>query len=475
MKSQNLLVIPILLVCFGLSPQTQAVVPAPDGGYPGGNTAEGQNALLSLTSGTYNTAIGLLSLRSDTSGSYNTGVGAGALFVNNTGNENTATGFGALLSNTTGIENTANGAFALFSNTTANFNTATGSAALLSNTTGGLNTAIGSEALTSNTIGDSNTATGSNALNDNTAGHLNTAIGLAALAINTVGNRNTAAGALALFNTTADENTAVGYHALQLHNDATGNTAVGSFALEHSTGRNNTADGFGALAGNTSGSNNVALGNNAGGNLTTGDNNIDIGNNVIGMAGEADTIRIGNTNITDTYIRGISGATVAGGAAVFVDSNGHLGALTSSARFKDEIKPMGNASETILALRPVSFRYKKQIDPQGIPEFGLIAEEVEKVNPGLITRDPEGKPYTVRYEQINAMLLNEFLKEHRIVQELQATVQKQEAIIAQQQKSFQSEFVAQEKRLETVTDGLERLSAQLELTKSRSQTALNNP
>ena len=214
--------------------------------------------------------------------------------------------------------------------------------------------------------------------------------------------------------------------------------------------------GEGALASNTTGSNNTALGLRAGSNLTTGDNNIDIGVGVDGMAGESNTIRIGNGGITNTFIRGISGATAAGGAAVFVASNGHLGTTTSSARFKDEIKPMGNSSEAILALRPVSFRYKKDIDPQGIPEFGLVAEEVEKVNPALVIRDPEGRPYTVRYEQVNAMLLNEFLKEHRTVSELKATV-------AQQQK-----------QLEALTAGLQKVSAQLELNKAAPQTVLND-
>jgi hypothetical protein len=214
--------------------------------------------------------------------------------------------------------------------------------------------------------------------------------------------------------------------------------------------------GNGALARNTTGSHNTALGWSAGENLATGDENINIGFGVSGVPGESNTIRIGTSIITATFIRGISGATVPGGAAVFVNSSGHLGTLISSARFKDEIKPMGNASEAILALRPVSFRYKKDIDPQGIPEFGLVAEEVEKVNPALVIRDPEGRPYTVRYEQVNAMLLNEFLKEHRTVSDLKA-------VVAQQQK-----------QLETLTAGLQKVSAQLELNKAAPQTVLND-
>jgi Chaperone of endosialidase len=344
----------LILLAFGLfalRQTTQAVSPPPDGGYAGGNTAEGQNALLGLTTGTLNTAIGFFSLRSNTEGKFSTSIGAYALFAN-TAEANTATGAGALLSNTTGSSNTADGVFTLFSNISGFDNTAIGDEALLSNTTGNNNTAIGGETLLDNTQGSDNTAAGRFALRHNISGDGNTAYGLDAL-VNTTGNDNT------------------------------------------------------------------ALGVEAGANLDTGDNNIDIGANVTGVAGESNTIRIGNTNITDTFVRGISRATAAGGAAVFVASNGHLGTMTSSARFKDEIKPMGNASEAILALRPVSFRYKKEIDPQGMPEFGLIAEEVEKVNPDLITRDKEGKPYTVRYEQVNAMLLNEFLKAHRKMEQEQ--------------------------------------------------------
>jgi hypothetical protein len=214
-------------------------------------------------------------------------------------------------------------------------------------------------------------------------------------------------------------NTAVGFFSLAALTDASFNTGVGAGTLLANIGANNTAAGAAALLSNTTGSFNTAIGVSAGGDLTTGDNNIDIGFNVVGVAGESNTVRIGNNDITDTFIRGISGATTAGGVAVFVNSNGHLGTTTSSARFKDEIRPMGPASEAILALKPVTFRYKKEIDPQAIPEFGLVAEEVAKVNPDLIIRDKEGKPYTVRYEQINAMLLNEFLKEHRKVQELE--------------------------------------------------------
>jgi hypothetical protein len=163
------------------------------------------------------------------------------------------------------------------------------------------------------------------------------------------------------------------------------------------------------------------LGSNAGFNLTTGNNNIDIGNT--GVAGEARTIRIGTTGAqTNAYVAGISGATVPTGIPVIVDTTGHLGTTTSSARFKEAIKPMDGTSEAILALKPVTFRYKPQLDPEGNPQFGLVAEQVEKVNPDLVARDEQGKPYTVRYDAVNAMLLNEFLKEHQKVQKLEAAL-----------------------------------------------------
>ena len=168
------------------------------------------------------------------------------------------------------------------------------------------------------------------------------------------------------------------------------------------------------------------MGLNAGSNLTTGDNNIDIGANVNGVAAESNTIRIGNTDITGTFIRGISGATIASGTAVLVAANGQLGTATSSKRFKEDIKPMNKASETVLALKPVTFHYKKEIDPTGTSQFGLVAEEVEKINPDLVVRDEKGQVNTVRYDQVNAMLLNEFLKEHRKVETLQATVDQQQ-------------------------------------------------
>jgi trimeric autotransporter adhesin len=178
---------------------------------------------------------------------------------------------------------------------------------------------------------------------------------------------------------------------------------------------------------------------------------------------ESNTIRIGNTDITDTFISGISGTTVASGAAVLVDSNGHLGTLTSSKRFKEEIRPMNKTSEAIFSLEPVTFRYKKEIDPAGTSQFGLVAEDVEKINPDLVVRDKKGKTYSVRYEAVNAMLLNEFLKEHRKNEEQQATIA--------QLKSGMEALTATVKEQAAQ---IQKVSAQLEASKPAPQTVLND-
>jgi uncharacterized coiled-coil protein SlyX len=211
------------------------------------------------------------------------------------------------------------------------------------------------------------------------------------------------------------------------------------------------------------------LGVSAGSNLTTGDNDIDIGFDVEGEAGESNTIRIGNEDITDTFIRGISGTTVASGATVLVAANGHLGTATSSKRFKEEIKPMDKASEALFALKPVTFRYKKEIDREGIQQFGLVAEDVEKTNPDLVVRDESGDVNTVRYDQVNAMLLNEFLKEHKKVAEQQATIAELKSMIAGQQKRF----TRQEAQIQALSAGLQRVSTQLELKKSVPSVVAN--
>jgi hypothetical protein len=239
------------------------------------------------------------------------------------------------------------------------------------------------------------------------------------------------------------------------------NVAVGLQALwNNRTGTQNVGIGDGTLFDNTNGDHNAALGDEAG-SLLTGDYNVAIGADVWGVAGESNTIRIGKTpNQVRTFIAGISGVTVAGGVGVIVDTNGQLGTVVSSKRFKDGIKPMDKASEAILALKPVTFRDKHELDAKGIPQFGLVAEDVEKVNPDLVARDEQGKPYTVRYEAVNAMLLNEFLKEHNKVEKLEATV-------AQQHKDFEA-AVAELK------GQIQKVSARLEVTKTAPQTVLNN-
>jgi hypothetical protein len=392
----------IVLACFGLLPKAQAVNPPPDGGYPGGNTAEGNFALRNTT-GLFNTAVGLFSLTANTLGNSNTGVGASALRNNTDGADNTAVGADALNHNRDGFDNTAVGIEALFANIFGHFNTALGSSSLHSNRTGDANTALGVAALANNNA-HQNTAVGCRALVSNTTGFINTAVGYATLFENTTG---------------------------------LGNTAIGMKALEN----------------DTTGGGNIAVGVRAGSSIVTGNSNIHIGNS--GLRGDSETMRIGQFQ-TATYIAGISGQTASGGAAVFVNTDGKLGTLTSSARFKTDIKPMDNTSEAILSLKPVTFRYKKEVDTHSIPQFGLVAEDVEKVNPDLVVRDADGKVYTVRYEAVNAMLLNEFLKEHK-------TVQEQGATIARQQK-----------QIEALTAGLQKVSAQLEVSKAAPQTVLNN-
>jgi len=299
---------------------------------------------------------------------------------------------------------------------------------------GSENSAFGYQALEFNT-GFQNTAVGFSALYAGFAGSLNTAVGSNTLALN-AGNANTAIGVSALGGNSGSNNTASGVAAL-LSNAGNRNTASGSSSLRaNSTGDNNTAMGFQALNDNTTGNSNIALGNLAGADLTTGNNNIDIGNP--GAAGEANTIRIGRVGRqTNSYIAGISGVTVAGGVGVIVDSDGHLGTVVSSERFKDAVRPMDKASEAILSLKPVTFRYKKELDPKATPQFGLVAEQVAKVDPDLVARDAEGKPFTVRYDEVNAMLLNEFLKEYKKVEEQDAKITRLEAALKEQAAQIQ--------------------------------------
>ena len=393
-RTTAVIVVAFLLTCFAFLPGAQAVQTDPEDWFPGGNTGAGQDALLNvdLEQGQFNTAIGLLCLSGVIEGDFNTGVGAGALLAN-TANNNTATGAAALLSNTAGEDNTATGASALARNAEGNWNTAVGSQALASNTDYD-NTAVGFRALTNNTTGHSNTATGRNSLLMNTTGSFN--------------------------------------------------TSVGRDALGSSTGNSNTAVGYGALFTNTTGSSNVALGAFAGKGVTTGYNVICIGNGVLGSD-------VNNS----TWVANIYGIIPQNEntSPVVVSADGQLGTVASSERFKKDIVNMEKASEAIMSLRPVTFHYRS--DAKEIPQFGLVAEEVAKVNPALVLPDKEGKPYTVRYDAVNAMLLNEFLKEHQKVQKLEATLRAINHRLAEQDAKIQ------------------KVNAEVELIKPAPQTVLN--
>ena len=311
----------------------------------------------------------------------------------------------------------------------------------------GDNTFLGDDALLNNATGYANTATGANALGANTIGHSNTAVGNYALSSSTNTRENTATGDHALaFNTTGNYNTAIGYEAL----------------FSNITGDNNTAIGDNALYRNT-GPGNVALGVSAGGILTTGSGNVCLGASVHGVASESNTTRIKNVY-----------SSVASDRAVYVTADNKIGTLVSSRRFKEEIKPMDKASEAILALKPVTFRYKKDIESNGSIMFGLIAEDVEKADPNLVTRNEKGEAETVRYEAVNAMLLNEFLKEHRKVTEQQGTIGELKVAVAQQH----STNTEQQKAIKSLTAALkeqaaqiQKVSAELEARKSHRKSS----
>ena len=351
------LFVPFLLTCFALSQTAQAVVPPPDGGYANRNTAEGKDALFSLT---------------------------------------------------TGVDNTALGFQALYNGTTASGNTAVGSQALLSNTASTRNVAVGAAALDSLTSGEMNTAVGNVSLEQGVSVNFNTALGRHALG-----------------RTQGDQNTGLGFFA----------------------GWNLSDDG----------TNNIYIGNAGPVPIGTESNTIRIGTQT------ATIVTVGNPPFeshpmpahTATFIAGISGTAI-NGRPVMINANGRLGTAPSSARFKEEIKPMDKASEAILALKPVMFRYKKEVDAERTPQFGLVAEQVEKVNPDLVTRDPDGKAFTVRYEAVNAMLLNEFLKEHRQVQEQQKEIDVLRAELREQRALIR------------------KVSARVELQTAPAQTVANS-
>jgi Chaperone of endosialidase len=394
-----------VLACFAVLPGSQAVVPAPDGCYSNYTTVEGCNAL-TLNIGSGNTGVGFYSLFYNLGGNYNTAVGAEALVLNN-----------------------------------ADSNTVVG-AAVLGTNAGAENTVIGTDTLTENR-GVGNTATGYFALRDAFAGG-NTANGHHALENNDDG----------------DSNTAVGRVALRDHQTGSFNTAIGNQALEDNTsGVRNTAIGSTALSGVTIGSNNTGLGRGAGAFLDSGDGNVCIGAFVWGVAGENNTTRIRNVYETVQPVVGSNPD------CVTIDSDARLGrANVSSRRYKHDIQPMDKASEVLYSLKPVSFRYNKQYDATQTLAFGLIAEEVAEVYPDLAGRNRQGEPESVRYQQINAMLLNEFLKEHRKVAEHETTIvelKKQiDTVVAQLQ-----EQAAQ----------IQKVSAQLEMRKSAAKVVVNKP
>jgi hypothetical protein len=375
------------------------------------DTAVGSGALVFEDGGSQNTAIGVYTLGKNTTGIQNTALGASSLDFNATGSNNTATGFSALFFNdyygTAPSGNTADGAYALYNGTNGGNNTAVGFQALYGgpqlDIPGAENTGIGAAALYSYSTGSYNTAAGMNALYSNTSGSYNTASGFAALSDNTTADYNTASGYQALYKSNGVSNTASGFQAL----------------YADTSGEQNTAAGVHALANNSSGSNNIAEGYHGGYNLTTGSNNIDIGSP--GVAAESDVIRIGTITGTTpiqkaAYVAGIYGVkTATSGMAVVIDSSGQLGTVSSSRRYKEDIQPIAGASERLLKLRPVSFRYK-QADASGEKpiQYGLIAEEVAEVYPELVVRDATTSRIDgVRYDELAPMLLNEMQQEQK--------------------------------------------------------------
>jgi Chaperone of endosialidase len=379
-----------MLSAIAFLPVVQAVVPPPDGCYPNFTTAEGCNALGSLTTGAGNTGLGWYSLFSNITGNFNTGVGAGALALNNMDN-NTAVGAGALFLNTDGTGNTAVGANALVHNDTGTDNNAFGTNALFSNVDGFFNNAHGRNALTNNT-GSENNAFGDLAMEDNTTGASNTAIGDDALRFNV---------------------------------DGSGNVAVGDEA----------GTGLGESVNNC-----IAIGAPGDGPFATLDNTCFIGS-------------IYDQPVSDPGSQ----------LPVYVDQFNNVGVFAmSSRRFKHDIQPMDKASETLYKLKPVTFKFNS--DWKGTTQYGLIAEQVAEVDPQLVVHGNNGEVNAVHYEQINNMLLNEFLKEHKKVEELQA-------IVAQQQKGMEV-LTAQIKHQALQ---IQKVSAQLEVSDTATKVVVNEP
>jgi hypothetical protein len=355
--------------------------------------------------------------------------------------------------------NTAEGSGALFNITSGTFNTGVGGHALYGGTSQIANTAVGAFALTADFPGNQNVAVGQGALGNNHASG-NVAVGYKALFNNGLGSFSQAFGYEALFRQTIGRfNNGFGWHALYSNVTGENNTALGHEAGANITGERNTAIGSQALSGLTGADDNTAVGYSAGANVVSASHVI-----CIGAAGE---------DVNDScYIGNIYGALSLGGVSVFVNAAGKLGINPSSRQFKDDIKPMDKGSETILALEPVRFHYKS--DTTKTPQFGLVAETVAEVNPDLVIYDANSKPYAVRYDAVNAMLLNEFLKEHK-------TVHAQGVIITQQRKDFEAAIAQQQKQIEALTATLkeqaaqiQKVTAQLETTRQVPQIVSNN-
>jgi hypothetical protein len=306
-------------------------------------------------------------------------------------------------------------------NTTGYYNTATGSQALTANATGYANTAVGDLALASNTMGHDNVALGG-ALGQNTIGANNTAAGTEALGSNSTGSGNNAIGFRALFaNSSGNGNTAVGDDAVPASN-GNNNTVIGSTSMTSSIGSNCTSVGAQALSNLSVGDGNIAIGYQAGKSLTGGANNIYIGADAA-SASETNFTRIGN--ITGVAVSGVN---------VLVSSSGQLGVASSSRSYKEKIHDMGSESDVLMSLRPVSFKYKKVYDARQSQQYGLVAEEVAQVAKDLVEYSAGGRPDTVRYHLVNAMLLNEVQKQHKRIAEQAARIEALERRLESQKR-----------------------------------------
>jgi hypothetical protein len=381
---------------------------------------EGQNLAASpepfpaLTTGTENTAVGHTTLTNNTSGERNSALGHQALDSNTTGRDNSAVGDSALFSNTTGEGNSAFGSVALFGNTSGTDNSAVGWSALIENTVGSRNSAVGSGALSTNTEGNENSVMGTGAMGENQTGSKNTAAGEGVMFANTTGNENSAFGQSALFsNTTGNGNAALGQSALSQNSTGSENTAVGQLALSNLV----------------TGKENVAVGTQASGELQAGSENIYVGAYTGGVEEESKTIRIGVPGKQEkAFLAGVFGTAITEGVPVAVKAGGQLGTEPSSRRFKTDIQPIGSALDRLMELRPISFRYK-QADLLGSSDrvrYGLLAEQVAKVYPNLVARDAVGRPYTVIYQELPALLLAEVQEQNRQNDALRAKVNRQQ-------------------------------------------------